>query len=53
MRSALDVGASAMQRDAGVPAVIVSVIEAILILLLAAAQLRFRSRAAVPSASAT
>lgn len=36
---ALEAGAASMQRDAGVPAVIVSVIVAVLILLLAASQL--------------
>jgi general nucleoside transport system permease protein len=44
---ALEAGAASMQRDAGVPAVIVSVIEAILILLLAASQVRMKSRARV------
>jgi len=37
---ALEAGAAAMQRDAGVPAVIASVIEALIILVLAAAQRR-------------
>jgi general nucleoside transport system permease protein len=41
---ALEAGAASMQRDAGVPSVIVWVIEAILILLLAALQIRFQSR---------
>jgi general nucleoside transport system permease protein len=35
---ALEAGAAAMQRDAGVPAVIVSVVEAVIILVLATAQ---------------
>jgi general nucleoside transport system permease protein len=39
---ALEAGAAAMQRDAGVPAAIVAVIEAMVILLLAASQLRSR-----------
>lgn len=39
---ALQAGASAMQRDAGVPAVIVSVIEAMIILLLVTIQVRAR-----------
>jgi simple sugar transport system permease protein len=43
---ALEAGAGAMQRDAGVPAVVVSVVEALLILLaVGAAQLRRRGRA--------
>jgi ABC-type uncharacterized transport system permease subunit len=37
---ALEAGAAAMQRDAGVPAVIASVIEALIILMLATAQRR-------------
>jgi simple sugar transport system permease protein len=37
---ALEAGAAAMQRDAGVPAVIASVIEALIILVLATAQRR-------------
>jgi simple sugar transport system permease protein len=41
---ALEAGAASMQRDAGVPSVIVWVIEALLILLLAALQIRFQSR---------
>ena len=48
---ALEAGAASMQRDAGVPSVIVWVIEAILILLLAALQIRFQSR--VPSGEAS
>ena len=50
---ALQAGAAAMQRDAGVPASIVSVIEALLILLLAALQLRLQmsERAAAPRAA--
>lgn len=43
---ALEAGANAMQRDAGVPSVVVSVIEAVLILLIVAAD-RWSSR--VPS----
>src|SRR5207237_6205685 len=35
---ALEAGAAAMQRDAGVPAVVASVIEALIILLLATSQ---------------
>lgn len=46
---ALEAGAAAMQRDAGVPAVIVSVIEAVLILLLAASQFRLSAKSPVPS----
>ncbi len=42
---ALEAGASAMQRDAGVPSVVVSVVEASLILLVVAAQ-QWQSRAA-------
>jgi simple sugar transport system permease protein len=41
---ALEAGAASMQRDAGVPSVIVWVVEAILILLLAAMQVRYRER---------
>jgi simple sugar transport system permease protein len=41
---ALEAGAASMQRDAGVPSVIVWVIEALLILFLAAAQVRLRSQ---------
>lgn len=41
---ALEAGAASMQRDAGVPAVIVAVIEAVLILLLAASQLGLSAR---------
>jgi simple sugar transport system permease protein len=41
---ALEAGAASMQRDAGVPSVIVWVVEAILILLLGALQIRFQSR---------
>jgi simple sugar transport system permease protein len=41
---ALEAGAASMQRDAGVPSVIVWVIEALLILLLAALQVRLQSR---------
>lgn len=37
---ALEAGAAAMQRDAGVPAVVASVVEALIILLLATAQRR-------------
>jgi ABC-type uncharacterized transport system permease subunit len=40
---ALEAGAASMQRDAGVPSVIVWVIEALLILFLAASQARLRS----------
>lgn len=40
---ALEAGAAAMQRDAAVPSVIVWIIEAVLILLLAALQLRLRA----------
>lgn len=41
---ALEAGANAMQRDAGVPSVVVSVVEAVLILLVVSAD-RFRERA--------
>ncbi len=41
---ALEAGAASMQRDAGVPSVIVWVVEALLILGLAALQVRLRSR---------
>jgi ABC-type uncharacterized transport system permease subunit len=41
---ALEAGAASMQRDAGVPAVIVWVVEALMILLLAALQIRLQSR---------
>ena len=47
---ALEAGASAMQRDAAVPAVIVSVIEATIILLLATVQVRARRSSVNPSA---
>lgn len=49
---ALEAGAASMQRDAGVPSVIVWVVEALLILLLAALQVRLRSRRQI-SAGAT
>ncbi len=42
---ALEAGAASMQRDAGVPSVIVWVVEAVLILVLAALQVRLQSRA--------
>jgi simple sugar transport system permease protein len=42
---ALEAGANAMQRDAGVPSVVVSVVEALLILLVLAADRTHRSRA--------
>ena len=46
MFGALEAGAGAMQRDAGVPAVVAAVVEALLILLaVGAAQLRRRGRA--------
>ena len=48
---ALEAGAASMQRDAGVPSVIVWVVEAILILLLAALQMRFQARSASVEAS--
>jgi simple sugar transport system permease protein len=41
---ALEAGAASMQRDAGVPAVIVWVVEALIILLLAALLIRLQSR---------
>ena len=41
---ALEAGANAMQRDAGVPSVVVSVVEALLILLVLAADRTHRSR---------
>ena len=43
---ALEAGAASMQRDANVPSVIVLVIEALLILLLAALQIRLQSQRA-------
>jgi simple sugar transport system permease protein len=43
---ALEAGAASMQRDAGVPSVIVWVIEALLILFLAASQVRLRAQTA-------
>jgi general nucleoside transport system permease protein len=49
---ALEAGAASMQRDAGVPSVIVWVVEALLILLLAALQLRLQIRAAATEARA-
>jgi len=49
---ALEAGANAMQRDAGVPSVIVSVVEATLILLVVAAQ-RWQSRAVTRTEGAT
>jgi ABC-type uncharacterized transport system permease subunit len=42
---ALEAGAASMQRDAGVPSVIVWVVEALIILLIAAMQIRLRSGA--------
>jgi simple sugar transport system permease protein len=46
---ALEAGAGAMQRDAGIPSVVVSVVEAVLILiLLAADRLRSTSGSALP-----
>lgn len=49
---ALEAGAAAMQRDAGVPSVLVSIVEACLILLaLTLERLRARQRSAVSSAS--
>ena len=51
---ALEAGAAAMQRDAGVPAVIVSVVEALIILLLATAhQRRWASRIRLDATSGT
>ncbi len=52
---ALEAGAGAMQRDAGVPAVMVSVVEAVLILIFLAPRLRLprrggRARAVAPDA---
>ena len=44
-RRALEAGANAMQRDAGVPSVVVSVVEALLILLVLAADRWRPSRA--------
>jgi general nucleoside transport system permease protein len=44
---ALEAGAASMQRDASVPSVIVWVVEALLILFLAALQIRLQSRAVV------
>ncbi|MDF1501612.1 ABC transporter permease [Roseisolibacter sp. H3M3-2] len=51
---ALEAGAGAMQRDAGVPAVVVTVVEALLILLVLAADRlgeRLRERAPAPAAA--
>jgi simple sugar transport system permease protein len=48
---ALEAGAGAMQRDAGVPSTLVSVIEAALILAVVAAQ-ALRSRRLQPDAGA-
>jgi simple sugar transport system permease protein len=45
---ALEAGAAAMQRDAGVPAVIAAVIEAVIILVLAAGQLHTFSNSGGP-----
>ena len=45
---ALEAGAASMQRDAGVPSVIVWIVEALIILLLAALQIRLRSRGVAP-----
>ena len=45
---ALEAGAASMQRDAGVPSVIVWIVEALIILLLAALQIRLRSRGDAP-----
>ena len=49
---ALEAGANAMQRDAGVPAVLVSVVEALLILMVLVAG-HWRSRAMTPAESGT
>lgn len=49
---ALEAGANAMQRDAGVPSVVVSVVEATLILLVVAAE-RWQSRAVARAESGT
>jgi simple sugar transport system permease protein len=49
---ALEAGAASMQRDAGVPSVIVWVVEALMILFLAALQVRLQSRATVNATSA-
>ena len=45
---ALEAGAASMQRDAGVPSVIVWIVEALIILLLAALQIRLRARGVAP-----
>ena len=52
MFGALEAGANAMQRDAGVPEVLVSVVEALLILLVLAAD-RWRTRSANMSEAST
>lgn len=52
MFGALEAGANAMQRDAGVPNVVVSVVEATLILLVVAAD-RWQSRSAARSEAGT
>lgn len=49
---ALEAGAASMQRDAGVPSVIVWVVEALMILLLAALQLRLQVRTSPTEARA-
>ncbi len=49
---ALEAGANAMQRDAGVPSVVVSVVEATLILLVVSAE-RWRSRVVARAESGT
>ena len=46
---ALEAGAGAMQRDAGVPAVVVTVVEALLILLVLAADRLREVRPAAPA----
>jgi ABC-type uncharacterized transport system permease subunit len=52
MFGALEAGANAMQRDAGVPSVLVSVVEALLILLVLAAD-RWLARDATLRESST
>lgn len=49
---ALEAGAASMQRDAAVPSVIVWVVEALLILLLAALQMRLRPTQSAPERTA-
>ncbi|HEV8122865.1 MAG TPA: ABC transporter permease [Gemmatimonadales bacterium] len=50
--AALETGAAGMQRDAGVPAVVVYVVEAVIILVVLVADAGLRRRAPVPEAAA-